>query len=387
MKRIVSFLFILSSIAFVKAGVCFDLPNDITAGVESSAVLSLQNLLQEKGFLKNTPNGYFGVGTVKAVKAYQRSLRIPPSGGVHMLTRRAIKKVPCTVPVKIVTATTTKVITTSPIVATSTKVNTTLATTTIVKATTTIVVIPALIGPMPTIIDIATETFFVKSTSSAPFVITGTGFSATSNEVFFKLRNTYKKYSMGKVIASTSTLISVASTLFTGTQLSCGNGCLEFLEPGTYDVTVVTPGGESNTGFVILKGFTGTSETAVKDVAIYYGAKKALIGTITFSTSVPVYLTSLSFTASYDPKPSKGGVSNYSLKDETKGIVVSGLSLGNEFLLENASKVYSIYADVDTLGSSLVTIQPVLSVLDYTKTRDISISIRSFLISISPAAY
>jgi hypothetical protein len=62
---------------------------------ENSNVLALQNFLYEKGFLKATPNGYFGVGTFNAVKAYQKSLGLEQAGSVGPATRAAIRKETC----------------------------------------------------------------------------------------------------------------------------------------------------------------------------------------------------------------------------------------------------------------------------------------------------
>jgi hypothetical protein len=58
-------------------------------------VTTLQKFLFEKGFLKANPNGYYGVGTFAAVKAYQKSAGITTNGVTGPATRAAIKSESC----------------------------------------------------------------------------------------------------------------------------------------------------------------------------------------------------------------------------------------------------------------------------------------------------
>ena len=76
MKKILCTLLILAGISNVSAATCVDLTSVLSKGAENSRVLALQNFLFEKGYLKAKPNGYFGVGTVAAVKAYPSSRAI-----------------------------------------------------------------------------------------------------------------------------------------------------------------------------------------------------------------------------------------------------------------------------------------------------------------------
>jgi peptidoglycan hydrolase-like protein with peptidoglycan-binding domain len=98
---------------------------------ESSDVLALQNFLVDKGFLNAKPNGYFGSGTLSAVKKYQKSIGLSQSGQVFPLTRATIKKETCgsistnssnnsqtNVQQNTVTTTTKPVITPAPVVVT-----------------------------------------------------------------------------------------------------------------------------------------------------------------------------------------------------------------------------------------------------------------------------
>ncbi len=95
MKKILCTLLMLAGISNVSAASCVDLKSVLSKGAENSRVLSLQNFLFDKGYLKVKPNGYFGGGTVAAVKAYQKSLGFEQAGSVGPGTRAAIKKETC----------------------------------------------------------------------------------------------------------------------------------------------------------------------------------------------------------------------------------------------------------------------------------------------------
>jgi hypothetical protein len=86
---------IFSNLVSVQASTCVDLQSVLAKGAENSKVLSLQNFLFDKGYLKAKPNGYFGVGTFAAVKAYQKSLGLAQVGSVGPGTRAAIKRDSC----------------------------------------------------------------------------------------------------------------------------------------------------------------------------------------------------------------------------------------------------------------------------------------------------
>lgn len=95
-KIIIGISFLLVGTAHVSALPCVDLKNNLVKGKETSEVLLLQNFLAEKGFLIAKPNGYFGNGTLLAVKKYQESVGLSRSGQVFPLTRAMIKKDSCT---------------------------------------------------------------------------------------------------------------------------------------------------------------------------------------------------------------------------------------------------------------------------------------------------
>lgn len=64
-------------------------------GGENSEVLALQQFLYESGYLTAKPNGYFGSGTFKAVKAFQKANGLAQVGSIGPGTRAKIKALSC----------------------------------------------------------------------------------------------------------------------------------------------------------------------------------------------------------------------------------------------------------------------------------------------------
>lgn len=83
-----------------QASTCLDLSsdglryraNDASTGGE---VTELQDFLISVGFLKTQSTGYFGLGTFTAVKQFQRSVGLNPTGYVGTLTKAKIKSQSC----------------------------------------------------------------------------------------------------------------------------------------------------------------------------------------------------------------------------------------------------------------------------------------------------
>ncbi len=71
------------------------LTKSLSKGQENSEVLILQQFLFASGYLTAKPNGFFGAGTVTAVKKFQVANGIPPVGSIGPVTRAAIKKRSC----------------------------------------------------------------------------------------------------------------------------------------------------------------------------------------------------------------------------------------------------------------------------------------------------
>jgi peptidoglycan hydrolase-like protein with peptidoglycan-binding domain len=61
-------------------------------GQRDLEVTELQEFLIDKGLLKTTPSNFFGLLTLKAVKAYQTSVGVSSTGFVGALTRKKLTK-------------------------------------------------------------------------------------------------------------------------------------------------------------------------------------------------------------------------------------------------------------------------------------------------------
>ncbi len=92
-------LFVSASVIFatssVSAMTCTNLTKSLSKGSENSEVLKLQQFLFDGGYLTVKPNGYFGNGTVAAVKKFQIANGTSPVGSVGPATRSKIKEVSC----------------------------------------------------------------------------------------------------------------------------------------------------------------------------------------------------------------------------------------------------------------------------------------------------
>ncbi len=412
MKRSLLLLVLLSSISLSSAAQsCVDLSQNLSRGSESSSVLALQNFLSQKGYLKATPNGYFGPGTTLAVKTYQKSVGIVQTGAVFNLTRQAIKKETCSVsanPSPVACTQEAKlcpngsyVSRTGPncsfavcpsVVATSSapipqsSQAQSVATSTINPVSTQ----RTPILPVPSITSIDKATFIYGGKMTASLVIRGTGFSTSSNVVYFKLQGTNKIYTIATSTKSnaTSTIITLGSG-FTTSLFPCGDNCTENLPVGGYDVVVKNAGGESNSGYISIKSFTVSSQTGTLGRAIPQPSTQAQLGTITFGSSVPVSLESIYLSlASSDigTKYDVNKITNIVLKDELANKNISGsgtYDLAHAPFYENQSKIYGVYADVKGMVSGMVSASGTLKVKDYIGNNLIEISIPAFLVSIS----
>jgi peptidoglycan hydrolase-like protein with peptidoglycan-binding domain len=92
-------LFVSASILLVtssaSAMTCTNLTKTLSKGSENSEVLKLQQFLFDGGYLTAKPNGYFGAGTMTAVKKFQGANGLSQVGSVGPLTRSKVKGVSC----------------------------------------------------------------------------------------------------------------------------------------------------------------------------------------------------------------------------------------------------------------------------------------------------
>lgn len=101
-------LFLIPALSFAQqtevdptgAASCADIGQNLRYGnrdsdANNNAVSMLQDFLNTNGFLTATPTGFFGNATLKAVKAFQKSNGITPTGYVAAFTRAKIKDIDC----------------------------------------------------------------------------------------------------------------------------------------------------------------------------------------------------------------------------------------------------------------------------------------------------
>lgn len=377
MKKIFITLLTILSLQFVYAGTCFDLKKNINRWENSSSVTSLQNFLVGKGLLKAVPNGYFGSGTFAAVKAYQKSIGVSQTGTVGVLTRAVIKKETCSITNSIIGPITPKVVTT-PIktVATTTKNTSTtvlvpqasapsitpVATSTLLnnKATTTIVY------KTPSISRLSSVTFFVGGSRDWDVYLYGTNFStSTVNRIYFKSRNSLRKYLVGEIKSLNGTDIILPRD-FMAKSLFCGQDCNEALLVGGYDISVVTNNLESNTIYTVVNGFTSSVMTGSENKALVSKVTNALLGRLTFAIGAPFQLLSVTPTITTEGF-STGDIKATRLKDENTGLIYTA---STNTIQAYQSQMMSLYGDINGFSSGRITTTFKITVMDYVSQKN-----------------
>ena len=71
-----------TSAKLTPSSTCLSLTKNLAKGQENGEVRLLQQFLVDGGYLKTQPNGYFGPGTVAAVKKFQIANGMSPVGSV-----------------------------------------------------------------------------------------------------------------------------------------------------------------------------------------------------------------------------------------------------------------------------------------------------------------
>lgn len=87
MKKI---LLVLGLVSFTISGAYASIDQNLKYGVKGGEVSELQEFLADKGLLTSNPTGFFGMMTLKAVRAYQVSQNLPSTGYVGVMTREKI---------------------------------------------------------------------------------------------------------------------------------------------------------------------------------------------------------------------------------------------------------------------------------------------------------
>lgn len=376
MKKILIISLAFISLQITYAGICVDITKNLTRGERSSSVLSLQNFLAGNGLLMATPNGYFGLGTFAAVKAYQKGLNLSQVGNVGPGTRAAIKKETCSISNTIVASTTPK-ITTTTVVASTTKpiVSVPVATSTsiISVATTTITY------KTPTVSRLSTATFFVGGTRDWDVYLYGTNFStSTTNSIYFKSRDSVRKYLIGEIKSLNGTDIILPRD-FTAKLLPCGVDCNEALSGGNYEISVISNGLESNTIYKMINGFSSSVITGTENQAISSKATNVFFGRLMFSVGAPIELVGITPTITTEGF-SSSDIKATRLKDETTG---KAYVPSKNTISDYQPQIIGLYGDVNGFSSGWITTVFKITIMDYVSQKNTTFSSPSLLTTVT----
>jgi peptidoglycan hydrolase-like protein with peptidoglycan-binding domain len=363
MRNTIFGLVLLSSFSFASAATCVSLTVNVTRGTESQNVKLLQTFLVEKGYLKATPNGYFGPATLAAVKLYQKSAGLPQTGAVLGMTRAALTKESCS---------------TSNIQSTaSVPVNTQTQTQKPVDPTA--LPVPQKVLPAKAkLTSIDKVTFFAGGTTDWSATLYGTGFSTSSNAIYFKNQGTGKKYLVGTAVSSDGVTLVIPKNI-TALELSCGDYCKEALQVGSYEVSVAHEGGESNTVFASVKSFAISAVTGTPSVSIPIKATNRLLASVTFAGGAPFKVVSVTPTMTTQGIDA-GRIGSQVIKDQLTGETFSSnTSTASEY----QSKIYGVYGNIDATGPGSLTTYFTVTVMDYIGNKQTTFTSPSVLTSIS----
>ncbi|MEZ0208807.1 MAG: peptidoglycan-binding protein [Candidatus Paceibacterota bacterium] len=357
MKKSIFVILFISSISFSFAAStpCLDFSTNLSRGSESNLVLSVQNFLFAKGFLRVTPNGYFGPSTLSAVKAYQKANGFAQVGNTGPATRGAMKRDSCTASLP-----------TQPFVPVQTPV-----------ATTTPQAIVTPNYPKPVLDFIDPVTLFAGGETDWTFDLHGT-FISSGNGVTFKNTGTGRSYFIGVFSSPDGKTLTLPKNL-TSTLFSCGTNCTEKLSPGLYEVNVlIFTAGMSNTLTIEVKSFTSSVQTGSIQSALPASAQRVKFGSFTFSPSAPVLLKSVSLisgTTTIKATP----YSNVSLVDLATNATYEADTSMSSF----QSKMIEAYVDTNNTspGGTIMSNFKVI-IQDYIGKKDTTFISAPFLVTI-----
>ncbi len=366
-KILIALVFCTSLISAASAAPCAILTTNLTRGAESDNVWLLQSFLAAKGYLKASPNGYFGPATLAAVKIYQRSVGLPQTGAVLTLTRAALKREVCFLdgaqaPTETTNQSTSSVVTTFPV----STVSTSTLTVTYMR---------------PTLSSVDRGTFFIGGVTTWNTVIYGTNFSPLSNFVYVRNLMTGKKYTLGTYLSGDGKSITMPTSL-TRLTFSCGPGCSEALPAGNYDLTVANQGGESDPVYFSVKAFSISSLSGTLSSPVRQNAVASRLGSVSFSSEVPFYVTNIQANIVTEGLSGNTGVSNLVFKDELTGTAIT--NFGTEVTAsEYQSKIIGIYGSLDSMSSGTLTTSITVTITDYVSKKAATFVAPTFLTSVS----
>ena len=240
----------------------------------------------------------------------------------------------------------------------------------------------------PVLSSIDKATFFSGGVMTVPLVIHGSGFSSTSNTVLLKPQNSQRVYEIGAFPSKDGATINATSG-FTTKAMYCSNGCSEILAQGNYDVVVKTSGGESDAGYISIKGVVTSTTPNSPNASFIPKSTHVKLATFTLSSSVGVALKSFNLKVTASNSTLSGKVSNYTLTDVLADKIINGgpnFTFTDQYLIDNQSKIYELYADiadVDVSYAGQLTYSGGFIIKDYIANNEITVPVKDVVISVS----
>ena len=394
---------------------CIDLKSNLIKGNENANVLSLQEFLYDKGYLKVLPNGYFGNGTFLATKAYQKTLGYTQSGKVLTMTREAIRKETCknmsvtstiskgneTKPKETIFCTQDMVLCPNGTYASRDSENNcqprcasvsnnilnkdangnilcktdlircsdgsyvgrsgpkcdfiSCSGSSVIKNTTVTVQTSSTTNsyPLPFIISMDRTSFLENAFTDKGFTLTGYNFGTSTNDIYVINKSDGAKYFVGSFKKTTDTTIYASSSL-SSDYFSCGTNCSRRLSPGIYDLYIDRNGSYNNIVSFAIKNFKVIPTSGTENQAIFGLATSTKIGNVQFGGAVPFSFDSLGVDLRED---TISGMTTVRKTDFTNFVFkdpVTGQKIPTSAIsmYEWQMKSVDIYADVNTHQNS-----------------------------------
>jgi peptidoglycan hydrolase-like protein with peptidoglycan-binding domain len=236
-----------------------------------------------------------------------------------------------------------------------------------------------LAGPTLTLTSLDKVIILTSGITTWQTSVYGTGFSSSTNNVYLKLRQSNKKYSLGMLPSLDGTTILLPKSLGT-ISFPCGIGCEEPLPAGDYDLMVTNAKGESNTLQLLVKGFNISATTGSLSAPLPKTAKGVRLGSLSFGTNTPLKISAIKFNISVENNTSSiGGVV---LRDEVAGAPL--VSEGKDIAMyESDSKLIGAYGDVSTTNSTTATGYFSVDVIDYISNKITTLLSPKFVVTLS----
>lgn len=369
MKKLFVVLVLLCSVAFAGAQggpVCTDLPANLSRGAESANVLKLQNFLYAKGYLKATPNGYFGPGTHAAVRQYQMINRLSSVGSAGPLTRAAIKKESCKVAPE-------QAFAQAFAQAAQAYASSTLAATTSTSAP------PSALPARPVINSVDLVSLFENGETDWAFNLYGSNFQkGIANGVFMKNTSTGVTYNIGAFASPDGITLTLPKNL-TATAFPCGINCKERLSAGKYELSVFVFGAmPSDPVNVEVKSFSMWSQTGSLASSLPASGGNLKFGQVSFSASSGVLVKAISLvtgTSTISPN----GISSVVIKDDLKGSTFAPDTLLSPY----QSMIATAYVSTSNTSVGGIYGHFIVEIEDYIGKKRTKFTSPSFLVSVA----